>query len=76
MGLRVCGMCLGRVWEGWGRRWGEFVRASAFEKKFECEVTGQNEIGPADCAQLSAAPPQVAPRAGFQIQVLAKYLQA
>ena len=32
--------------------------------------------GTAECAERSAAPPQVAPRAKLQIQVLAKYLQA
>ena len=40
------------------------------------KATGQNEGGLADCALHSAAPPQVAPRAGLQIKVLAKYLQA
>ena len=29
------------------------------------KATDQNEVGPADRAQRSAAPPQVAPRAGF-----------
>ena len=32
--------------------------------------------GPAECAERSAAPPQVAPRAKSKIKVLAKYLQA
>ena len=32
--------------------------------------------GPAECAERSAAPPQVAPRAKSEIKVLAKYLQA
>ena len=35
-----------------------------------------SSMGTAECAERSAAPPQVAPRAGFQIQVLGKYLQA
>ena len=32
--------------------------------------------GPAECAERSATPPQVAPRAKSKIKVLAKYLQA
>ena len=33
------------------------------------KATGQNEVGPADRAQRSAAPPQVAPRAKLQINM-------
>ena len=41
------------------------------------KATGQNEVGPADRAQRSAAPPQVgAARARFQIKVFAKYLSS
>ena len=40
------------------------------------KATGQNEGGPADCALRSAAPPQVAPRAKFQIKVLANIYEA
>ena len=35
-----------------------------------------HSLGPAECAERSAAPPQVALRAEFQIKILAKYLQA
>ena len=31
-----------------------------------------NQVGTAECAERSAAPPQVAPRARLQIQVLGK----
>ena len=56
------GWVSGRFWQGLGRVWGGAI--------------GQNEVGPADCAQRSAAPPQVAPRAKFQIKVLAKHLSS
>ena len=71
---------MGKVWTGFGRVFGN-ICLKFWVNVPQClgrcsQATGQNEERPADCAQRSAAPPQVAPRAGFKIQVLAKYLQA
>ena len=50
------------------------LRNLYFGSKLASQGFQTSNVGTAECAERSAAPPQVAPRDGLQIKVLAKYL--
>ena len=52
------------------------LRNLYFGSKLASQGFQTSNVGTAECAERSAAPPQVAPRAKLPIQVFAKYLQA
>ena len=52
------------------------LRNLYFGSKLASQGFQTSNVGTAECAERSAAPPQVAPRAKSKIKVLAKYLQA